>query len=93
MIDMTTTDAPDRILTTGALAKRLGCEPWHVLRAVKAGMVPEPPRCGPFRCWREADVESVRAAMVQLGYLERQASHGREGLASVTQSEEPAAAG
>ena len=60
---------PDAILTTAALAKLAGVEPWQLLRAVRAGKIAEPPRCGPFRAWKPSDLPRVVEGLRRAGYL------------------------
>jgi hypothetical protein len=65
---------PDQILTTARIAALAGVAEWQLARAVRAGHIAEPPRCGPFRAWRPTDLDRVRAGLVAAGYLPRPAT-------------------
>jgi hypothetical protein len=41
----------------------------QLLRAVRAGKIAEPPRCGPFRAWKPSDLPRVVEGLRRAGYL------------------------
>lgn len=55
--------------TLGDLARRYNLPLWAIRRVFERGLVPEPPRVGPFRVVAEADVPAVEAALRTAGYL------------------------
>lgn len=64
---------PETIQTTGAVAKSLGVESWKLLRVLKLKPELEPAgRCGILRAWGPAEVERLRVALVEAGYLDEE---------------------
>lgn len=55
--------------TTGKLSAHFGVPQWQILQAIRRGFLAEPPRVGIYRVWSEAELPSVRAALVRAGYL------------------------
>lgn len=66
MIHQTVDIAP---LTTAQMARRCGADGWQLLATIRRGFLAEPARVGPFRVWRETDVDRVTAALRAAGYL------------------------
>jgi hypothetical protein len=63
-----------RLLTVGAVAKHFSrpdfpVHAWQVRRTITRGLLPEPPRFGPFRYFVPADLPRIEAALRQAGYL------------------------
>ena len=59
-------------LTIGAVARRLGCQPWQVRRLFERGKLPQAPRVGAYRIIAVADLPQVEEALHQAGYLPRE---------------------
>jgi DNA-binding transcriptional MerR regulator len=59
------------VLPIGEVARRLGCEPWHIRRLIARGLLPEPGRVATYRVFREADLPRIQAAIARAGYLPR----------------------
>ena len=55
--------------TIGDLARRFGCPVWAIRRLFERGLLPEPPRVGPYRVVAEPDVPAVETALRAAGYL------------------------
>jgi hypothetical protein len=68
-VEHPTPDARDEILTTARIAALAGVPEWQLARAVRAGHIAEPPRCGPFRAWRPADLDRVFEGLRRAGHL------------------------
>jgi len=60
-------------LTLGQVAKRFGCRTWQVARIFERGILPEPPRVGILRVVAENDLETIRVALLQCGYITEKA--------------------
>lgn len=60
---------PIRVHTLGDLARRFTCPVWAIRRLYERGLLPEPPRVGPYRVVAERDVPAVEAALRSAGYL------------------------
>jgi DNA-binding transcriptional MerR regulator len=56
-------------LTIGAVARRLGCQAWHVRRLFERGLLPPAPRLGVYRVVPVADLPRVEQALRGAGYL------------------------
>ena len=56
-------------LSTGDIARELGCEPWQVRRLCESKRFPEPRRIGGRRVFRRSDVPKLREALRAAGYL------------------------
>lgn len=56
-------------LTIGAVATRLGCQPWHVRRLFERGLLPPAVRLGVYRVVDEDDLPKIEKALRQAGYL------------------------
>jgi hypothetical protein len=57
------------LLTLGQVADRLGCQLWHVQRAIDRGFAPPPGLVGRWRVYSEADLPTLRMALALAGYL------------------------
>lgn len=66
---MGTKTAVCQYLTLTDAAARLGVEPWQVRRLHERGILPEPPRLGRNRLYTEADLDTLRQALQEAGYL------------------------
>ncbi len=60
---------PVRVHTLGDLARRFDCPVWAVRRVFERGLLPEPPRAGPYRVVTEPDLPVIEAALRAAGYL------------------------
>ncbi len=60
---------PHLPLTIGAVAQRLGVQPWQVRRLFVRGLLPAAARVGAYRVLFEDDLPAVKAALRQAGYL------------------------
>lgn len=56
-------------LTVGDVARRYGCGEHHVRRLFTRGILPEPPRFGPFRRIPVEQLGRVEAALRKAGYI------------------------
>jgi DNA-binding transcriptional MerR regulator len=56
-------------LTLGAVANRLGCQPWQVRRLFERGLLPEPRRVATYRVVAEEDLPAVEKALKEAGYI------------------------
>ncbi len=56
-------------MTLGDVARHVGCRPWQVRRLYERGLLPEPPRVGPYRVVHPRDLAAVTAALHDAGYL------------------------
>jgi DNA-binding transcriptional MerR regulator len=56
-------------LTSGEVARRLGCRVWQVRRLYERGLLPPAARLGQYRVIRERDLPTVEAALRKAGYL------------------------
>jgi hypothetical protein len=59
----------NRYLTTGQLARRLGCFIWQIHKALERKLIPEPARAGNLRLFAESDLPAIEAALRTAGYL------------------------
>jgi hypothetical protein len=66
------TSAPP--LTVGGVAKHFGLPAWQVRRLFETNRLPEPMRVGRYRIVTAADLPAIRAALVDAGYLAREAA-------------------
>ncbi|GAC1473162.1 MAG: hypothetical protein NVSMB9_21340 [Isosphaeraceae bacterium] len=55
--------------TTGDIARRFGCSEHQVRRLFTRGLLPEPPRFGPFRLIPASQLDQVEASLREAGYL------------------------
>lgn len=62
------------VLTVGALARRFGCSEQRVRRLFTTGVLPEPPRAGPYRLIPVEDIPKVEAALNATGKFTSAAS-------------------
>jgi hypothetical protein len=58
-----------RTFTTGQICRLYGVAPWQIMQAIKRGFLREPVRVGIYRIWIESELPTVRAALVNAGYL------------------------
>jgi hypothetical protein len=56
-------------LTLGQVAKRFGCRTWQVARLFEREILPEPKRIGILRVISIGELETVRAALEECGYM------------------------
>jgi len=59
-------------ITSGQVAKRLGCPLWMVRRACERGLLRERGRAGHMRIFHESDLPRIRRVMLEAGYLKQQ---------------------
>jgi hypothetical protein len=57
-------------LTTGAAARRLGCQPWQIRRLFERALLPQAPRVGAYRIIPVTDLPHVAEALRRAGYLQ-----------------------
>lgn len=56
-------------LTIGQVAARFGLQQWHVRELCKRGFLPEPPRVGSYRVFREDQLPEIETALRKAKYL------------------------
>jgi hypothetical protein len=61
--------APGPTTTTAQVARLLGVEPWMIHSLLRRGLADPPAKLGPTFAWSPADVERLRCALVEEGYL------------------------
>jgi hypothetical protein len=64
-----TCDRESAVLTTAAVAARLGVPLWWIRSVIHRGKLAPPAKLGPTFVWTAADLPRVRAALVAEGYL------------------------
>jgi DNA-binding transcriptional MerR regulator len=69
---MAEVNGTDRDLLMGEAAQLIGCQAWMLLRLFARGFAPPPRRVGRYRVVRESDLESLKKALVEHGYLKRE---------------------
>ncbi len=57
------------VLTIGAVARHVGCEPWQVRRLFERGLLPPAARVGAYRVIAASDLPLVEKALRDAGYL------------------------
>ena len=57
------------VLTIGALARRFGCQPWHIRRLFERNLLPPANRVGAYRVIAAEDLPRVEQALRAAGYL------------------------
>jgi hypothetical protein len=55
--------------TTGDICRQFGLMPWQILQAIKRGYLPEPQRIGQYRIWTDDELDDVRQALADAGYI------------------------
>jgi DNA-binding transcriptional MerR regulator len=62
-------------LTIGAVAERLGVQPWQVRRLYERGLLPPAARVGAYRVVAPSELPVIRRALVAAGYLPKEVAH------------------
>ena len=57
------------LLTIGEVARRLGCDSWHVRRVYERGLMPPAQRVGRHRAVPLGDLPAMKKALLAAGYL------------------------
>lgn len=56
-------------MTIGEAAERIGIRQWKLGRLYERGLLPRPPKLGPYRVVRESDLPAIVEAARKVGYL------------------------